>query len=291
MKIAIIGAGRWGKNLLKEFNNQAEVVWVAHRGEDETTKLLAENYPSIKSTTNTEDIFNDSSIEAVVIATPTSTHFKVASQALDANKHIFLEKPGTTSSKDLETLVTKAKEKNLKLCIGYIFVHHPAAKKLKELLAGKKITSIRFEWNKWGTFEDSAIPHLLSHELAVMKYFGLNNLQLHSFDTKKVISDTDITITTFSSGDTAITSVINRVAPNKQKTVTILLEQGGYVWSNGDLFEIDVATKALTSISLPETTPLAEEVKNFLSSIEEQKEPLVNGSFALDIYHTLDTIK
>jgi predicted dehydrogenase len=113
------------------------------------------------STFDLNQVWNDPEVEAVFIATPTQTHFGIADRALEAGKHVFLEKPGTTSSADLEKLVNKAKEKRLSFAVGYEFPHHPAVKKLKELIAGKPLKSLHFEWQKWGTFKDSAIPHLL----------------------------------------------------------------------------------------------------------------------------------
>ncbi|MBX4199202.1 Gfo/Idh/MocA family oxidoreductase [Candidatus Parcubacteria bacterium] len=266
MKIALIGTGRWGKVLLHELAKQAEVKY------------------QCDSESDLNQVFNDKEVEAVFIATPTSTHFDIASRALEAGKHVFLEKPGTESASNLEKLVNKAKEKNLKFAIGYEFPHHKAAKKLKELIQGKQVRSVRFDWQKWGTFKDSAIPHLLSHEISIAHSLGIN-MEPVSHKVTKVVSDTDILETEFQNN---IKSVINRVSPVKQKTLTILTDDGSYIWSNNELFEIDGDT--LKTIDLSEATPVAEEIKDFLDAIQENREPFCNGNFALGVYGVIERI-
>src|SRR5882724_6338045 len=159
--IALIGVGLWGKNLLKEFSAHTDVTWVCHKGSGESATFLTENYPNIPSTTSYADILNDSSVEAVVVATPTVTHFEIGMAVLQANKHLFLEKPGCTQSHELEQLCVEAEKRNLVFTVGYEFVHHPARKKISELIGSEAVRNIHAEWFKWGTFADSAIPHLL----------------------------------------------------------------------------------------------------------------------------------
>ena len=108
-KIAIIGIGRWGKVLLKEFTKQADIFCCDLKESDDAKIFLKENYPNLPITTDYHKILSDESIEAVVIATPTKTHFEIANQALENKKHVFLEKPGGTNSQDLEKLNKKAR--------------------------------------------------------------------------------------------------------------------------------------------------------------------------------------
>ena len=262
MKVALIGIGRWGKVLLGELCKLAEVKY------------------QCDSKTDLEQVFNDPEIKAVFIATPTETHFDIANKALDAGKHVFLEKPGTTNSIDLEKLVKLAEAKKLKFAVGYEFLHHPAAQKLKELISDKKIASLYFEWQKWGTFKDDAVVHLLCHEISIAKFLGL---ELKPLSCKKtgVISDSDILETEFEDN---IKSLINRVSSIKQKTVTIILENEAYSWSNNELFEI--VGEELLKIDLPNITPVSAEIRNFLTS----ENPLCNGSFALGVYKIIEQV-
>ena len=266
MKVAVVGIGRWGQVLLRKLKEQAEVKY------------------ECDSHTDLGPVLADSEIEAVFIATPTETHFDIALRALEAGKHVFLEKPGTTNSKDLTRLIEKAKTENLKLAIGYEFVHHPAVQKLKGLLSGKTIKGLRFEWFKWGTFDHEAIAHLLCHDVSVASFL---DLQLEPSSCKKVavISDSDILETEFKNG---VKSFINRVSPIKKKTLTVLLDKGGYIWSNNELFEIK--DKTLEKVEVADHTPVQAEVKDFLSSIKDSREPLVNGDFALKVYEIIEQV-
>ena len=92
-KIAIVGIGRWGKNLLKELNVKTDVIWACHGGSKESKEFLTENYPNISETDNLQDILDDNSVESVIVATPTDTHFDIGSKILDAGKNLFWKNP------------------------------------------------------------------------------------------------------------------------------------------------------------------------------------------------------
>ncbi|MEK7227318.1 MAG: Gfo/Idh/MocA family oxidoreductase [Patescibacteria group bacterium] len=262
MKVALIGIGRWGNVLLGELSKIAEVKYTC----DSKSDLAA--------------VFADLEVRAVFIATQTETHFEIASKALKAGKHVFLEKPGTTSSGDLEKLVRLAEANKLKFAVGYEFPHHPAVQKLKELMAGKKIKALRFDWLKWGTFKDDAVKHLLCHEVSIAKYLEIK-LKPISCNKIKIISNSDIVETFFDNAE----SLINRVSPIKQKTVTIIMENVAYIWSNDELFEI--SGEELKKMELPQTTPVANELNDFLNS----ETPLCNGEFALDVYEIVEQVE
>lgn len=269
MKVAMIGIGRWGKVLLGELYKIAEVKY------------------QCDSKTDLTPVFADPEVQAVFIATPTETHYDISKRALEAGKHVFVEKPGTDSSEKLEKLVKLAEAKKLTLAVGYEFPHHPAVKKLRELIEGKNLKSIHFEWHKWGTFKDDAVMHLLCHEISIAKFLGID-LEPLSCSKTKVISNSDIVETEFKNN---IKSLINRISPIKQKTVTVLLDNEGYVWSNNELFSINFQTQNLDKIELPETTPLAAELADFLNAIKENREPQCSGEFALEIFRTIEKIR
>ncbi|MFZ3019971.1 MAG: Gfo/Idh/MocA family oxidoreductase [Minisyncoccia bacterium] len=291
-KIAIVGVGRWGKNLLKELDKQADVIWACHGGSEESKKFLVENYPAIKETDNLQDIINDSFVESVIVATPTNTHFDIATKILDSGKNLFLEKPATTNSTLLETLMNKAGDKNLKFVVGYEFPHHPIAKKIKELIANKNVTSMHFEWNKWGAFYDDAVPHLLSHDISIIKYFGIKEVKFISHKRTKVISDSDIIETEFlGNKKTYIKSYINRVSTDKRKVITVVLEDKSYIWNNDDLFEINTETNTSNKIDVEHMAPTTLEIEDFLHSIKENAKPLTDGEFALEVYEIIEQVK
>jgi|SRR3989344_4428613 len=266
MKVAIIGIGRWGKILLGELGKLAEVKY------------------QCDSKTDLNQVFNDPEVKAVFIATPTETHFEIASKVLEAGKHTFLEKPGTTNSTDLERLVKLAKTNGLRLAVGYEFPHHPAVQKIKELTLGQNIAFARLEYQKWGTFKDSIVTNLLCHDVSILNYLNIDTSST-SADKTGVVTEADILTTRF--GSQAI-SIINRVNPNKQRTILIKLENTSFLWSNHELFEI--VGEEMKKIDLPDITPVTAELTDFFSAIEQNNEPLMNGDFALEVFRTIEKV-
>ncbi len=273
-KIAIIGIGHWGKNLLAELEKQVEVKYKC----DNKTDLNV--------------VFSDPEIEAVFVATPTKTHFEVAKKVITAGKHLFLEKPGTSSSSELAEIVEMARAKNLVFAVGYEFPHHPAIQKIKELIAGHQIIGMAFEWNKWGTFENDAVPHLLSHDISVAKYLGLQNITPVFHHRTKVISESDITITKFlGENNEEIVSYINRTSGTAEKSATIITDKDIFIISGNKLFKVNQENRELEQIEIDTTSPVANEIKDFLTALENEKTPKMNGDFALAVYKTIESVK
>ena len=285
-----MGVGRWGKNLLKEFNKQAEIVWCCHNGSADSSKFLAENYPVIKSTTLLEDILDDLSIEAVVVATPTSTHFEIAKRILESNKHLFLEKPGCSNSGELEILCNLAKKGGLVFAVGYEFTHHPALEKINELIKDQDLQFINTEWFKWGTFNDPIHIHLLSHEISIIKKLTKDSIEPVYFKQHKVISCSDIIHAEFAAKKTNISCIINRVSQEKRKTVTVITSNKMFIWSNNELFQIDEQEKILVPVHMSDTSSVNKEVQDFIEAIEKKREPKTNGLFALEVYKIVENL-
>lgn len=274
MKVAIVGLGKWGQVLKKELETLAEIKYEC----DSKSDLNA--------------VYADPEVEAIFVATPTDTHFEIAKSVLDAGKHLFLEKPGTNSIEKLEELVNIAESKNLKFAVGYEFPHHPVAGEIKKLIKDRKVLGVYFQWQKWGTFKDDATHHLLCHDVSLMKYFGFSELAPINHQRTKVISDTDVISTQFQNKEGVyIKSIINRISPTKQKTVTILYGDGGYIWNNDELFEIDLPTQELVKIEVSGPTAVGAELADFLSAIKESRSPLCNGKFALEIFKVIDSVR
>ena len=115
MNLGIIGCGHWGPNLIRNFNNiaGAEVAYCADLDESRL-KHIKGLYPKISITRDYKDILNKKEINAVVIATPIETHYNIAKDVLNANKHVLIEKPIANSSDEAKELI-KIAEKNKKV--------------------------------------------------------------------------------------------------------------------------------------------------------------------------------
>jgi predicted dehydrogenase len=135
MKIGLIGYGYWGPNLLRNFNelDDVEVKWCADQ-RAERLAIVTKRHPSISVTTDSAKIFEDPEVEAVVIATPVSTHFALAKRALEKNKHVFVEKPMTRTVAEGEELVALAQQKGLVLMVDHTFIYTGAVRKIKKIV-------------------------------------------------------------------------------------------------------------------------------------------------------------
>ena len=133
--IGVVGCGQWGINHLRNFSGLEETqVAQACDVNPERLETVQRLYPGIQTTSEPEALFNDPSIDAVVVATPTSTHYDVAKAALERGKDVLCEKPLTTSSAECETLIRLAERQKRILMVGHVFVFNPAIQKLHEFV-------------------------------------------------------------------------------------------------------------------------------------------------------------
>jgi len=142
--IAVIGAGNWGQNLVRNYASlsNSQLLYVADVSEKVRGKM-ANLYPKAQVTDDPERIFTDPAVNAVVIAVESPLHYTMIKNALDHGKHVYVEKPLALSVADAQDVVSLARDKNLKLMIGHLLEYHPAVNYIKELMKiGKVGTSL-----------------------------------------------------------------------------------------------------------------------------------------------------
>jgi len=130
-----LGCGYWGPNLLRNFSAQknCHVKWVADPSEDRRNYVL-ENFPKSKVTADWKRAVYDKEVDAIIIATLASTHYDLARAALEAGKHIFVEKPLAMRTTEADELIRIAHEKELTLMVGHTFLYNPALHYMKDLV-------------------------------------------------------------------------------------------------------------------------------------------------------------
>jgi len=288
--VAIIGIGRWGKLLIKEFDNISNVKFCHFLGSKNNAKWLKKYYPKIESTQNIEDILK-SDVDAVVIATPLSTHFKISQQILQNNKHVFVEKPIATTKKDAIKLIALAKKKQLVLFVGHIFLHHPVFKKINIILKNDTIQFAKFDWNKTGTFNEDIFLNLLSHELSIiLELFG-TPLSSHILYSKGVITDVDQLIVDFDFSKNRKCLVnINRCSNFKNKSILLKTKKKILLWENDDLFEFDQKNMKYNLIFRSKEEPLKIECKQFLQSLKTLKYEKMKLDISYKVVQILDDL-
>ena len=135
VRIAVIGAGHWGPNLIRNFlfDPRSELVAVCDR-DPRRRDLMASNYPTVRIVEDAAKLIRDPSIDAFVIATPASSHFALARDALLAGKHLLVEKPLCASYKESAELVRLAKQANRVLMTGHVFLYNLAVHALRNAI-------------------------------------------------------------------------------------------------------------------------------------------------------------
>jgi predicted dehydrogenase len=133
LKIGQAGLGYWGKNLARNFDELADLRWLCDASTEAQAEFAA-RYPGARVTGDFAEMLADPEVEAVVIATPVPTHYELAKQALEAGKHVFVEKPPAMRAEEMDEIVTLAEERDLVLMPGHLLLYHPGVIKLKELI-------------------------------------------------------------------------------------------------------------------------------------------------------------
>ncbi len=132
-RVAHAGVGGWGRNVVRVVGELADLAWICDTDEERQAQFAA-RYPQARVTGAFEDLLADDTVEAVVIATPVPTHHALAKQALEAGKHVFVEKPPAMRGVEMEELVALAEARDLVLMPGHLLLYHPGLRKVKELV-------------------------------------------------------------------------------------------------------------------------------------------------------------
>jgi predicted dehydrogenase len=174
--VGVIGYGYWGPNLVRNF---AEVpggrVGFVTDMRDARLSQVRTRYPAVKASTDYRDVINDTSVDAVAIATPVSTHFDLAMAALRAGKHVLVEKPMTSTSEQSIALIEEADKRGLVLMVDHTFVYTTAVAKIHELVQNGDLGEIYYYDSvriNLGLFQHdvNVLWDLAVHDLSIMDY-------------------------------------------------------------------------------------------------------------------------
>lgn len=135
IKVAVIGYGYWGPNLVRNLAqvDEVEVGWCADQ-RPERRALVQKQYPAMRVSENADALFEDPTVNAIVIATPVGTHFELAKRALENGKHVLVEKPMTRKAAESEELIELARKNDRVLMVDHTFVYTGAVSKMKEIM-------------------------------------------------------------------------------------------------------------------------------------------------------------
>lgn len=143
--VAVVGLGYWGPNLLRVLADkpEAEVKWICDL-DRERLQLFRRRYPSARTTVHFDRVLADPAVETVIIATPVRTHYELAAKALQAGKHVFVEKPLAPSTELADDLVAMSEERDRVLMCGHTFVYSPPVRAIKRMIEAGTLGEIFF---------------------------------------------------------------------------------------------------------------------------------------------------
>ena len=145
IKVAVIGFGYWGPNIVRNFIAQldCEVKYVVDTRDDRLA-IVNKNYPNTKTTKNVDDVIFDASIDAIIIATPVHTHFEIAKKALCNGKHVLLEKPMTSSVEEADELINLSTKFNKVLMVDHTFLYTGSVQRINSIIKDEFIGEVKY---------------------------------------------------------------------------------------------------------------------------------------------------
>lgn len=177
MNVGLIGCGYWGPNLVRNFQalDDVNVVAVAD-ARTERLDFISRLYPSIKLLTkDSNELIKATNIDAILLATPVSTHFQLGMEALTNGKHLFVEKPFTATTEQAERLIETAEKKNLRIMVDHTFIYTGAVRAIKKVIDDGQLGDLYYFDSvrvNLGLFQHdvNVIWDLAPHDVSIMEY-------------------------------------------------------------------------------------------------------------------------
>jgi len=319
LTVGVIGCGYWGPNLIRNFISlkDSKVKTCADLSQDRLNHMKT-LYPSINTTTDFRTVITDPGIDAVVIATPVSSHFPISKEALNNGKHVFVEKPLAGSVGEGVELIKLAKEKGRTLMVGHTFVYTAAVNKIKDLIRSGELGDIYYISTSrvnLGLFQEdiNVIWDLAPHDVSILNYI---------LDSRPVAVSTvghsyirpdiqDVAFITLRYPDSILANIqVSWLNPNKIRKTTVVGSKKMLVYDDvSSLEKIRIYDKGVTvqphydtfgefqlsyrygDISIPkldDAEPLKIECQHFIDCIRDTVMPRSGGIHGLEVLLSLE---
>lgn len=317
IKIGLIGAGYWGPNLARVLNQTPRCEFRACCDLDpQKLEKITRQFPQASGFRRTDELL-DSDVDAVVIATPISTHYDIASQALRRGKHVFVEKPLADSSAKARDLWEFAEMSGRTLMTGHTFVYSPAVVKVKELIDSGELGNLHylsFSRVNLGLYQKDVdvVWDLAVHDVSILLYWlGELPLRACSFGrscVQKAKRDVAYLWFQFPSGAVASCEV-SWLSPHKMRRTCVVGSTRMVTYDDTDLSEKVKIYDRGVSLRTPETfgefqltyrmgnvispylanvEPLLLEIEHFIDCIEAKRPPRTDGKFGADVVGAIE---
>jgi predicted dehydrogenase len=315
-KVALAGLGYWGPNLARNFDELAELAWLCDLSEENRERFAA-RFPNACMTVDFDEVLADESVEAVVVATPVVTHFDLAKRALEAGKHVLVEKPPALTGAEVEELVATAEEQERVLMPGHLLLYHPGVIRLKELIESGELGEVLYIYGNRQNLgqirkDENALWSLGVHDLSVILHLlGEEPVEAwargESFLTEGV-EDVVFCYLRFPSGKVAHMH-LSWLDPHKMRRITVVGRDKMAVFDDMDLdrkltvYDKGPVERAATygewvtrtgdiySPKIPNAEPLRLECEHFLGLVAGEGDPLAAARDGVAVVRALEQLQ
>jgi predicted dehydrogenase len=319
INVGVIGYGYWGPNLVRNYLGDPDctVAMVCDRDLARLQKVSA-LYPAIRLTASAEDLINDPGVDAVVIATPVDGHFALAMAALQAGKHVMVEKPIASTADQARQLIVEAQKRGLVLLVDHTFVYTGAVRKMHELIRAESFGPVRYYDStrvNLGLFQPdvNVLWDLAVHDLSIMAFILEGTPVAVSATGQSLVRgqpEYAAFLTVFFDDDTIAHINVNWLSPVKIRRTLVggdrqmivyddletsekvkLYDKGITVTSTPEQVHkllISYRTGDLWSPNVPATEALAVEAAHFAACIRGEERSITGGEAGLEIVRILE---
>ncbi|MCF7805442.1 MAG: Gfo/Idh/MocA family oxidoreductase [Candidatus Marinimicrobia bacterium] len=311
MQLAVIGAGHWGKNLIRNFHELDNLHGIVEYDEQRLAGFV-EQYPEAEGFSSVESVLSREDYTAVVVATPAETHYPIAKQALEAGKDVYVEKPIALHVSEAEELHRIATDNDRILMVGHLLLYHPAIIKIKQMIeAGElgrvyQIYSHRLNLGKVRQ-EENALWSFAPHDISVILHVLGTMPDRISCQGGMFLQPNihDVTLTTLEFPDNQLAHIhVSWLHPFKEHRLVVVgskkmltyedsapekelrLYDRGIDWTEGEPIP---RKNDWVAVEYPDTEPLKNECQHFLECIDSRKQPLSDGQNGIDVLQVLES--
>ena len=307
INLAVVGSGYWGPNLIRNIAGLPDAT--LHTICDLNPKALqtaAERYPGVRTTPNFSDVLADSEIQGIVLATPAHLHAEMGRQALEAGKHLMVEKPLALRAVDAKALVDLAAAKHLRLMVGHVFEYNPAVIALRDLVQRGELGKVLYLYSarlNLGIVRDdlNAMWNLAPHDFSIINYvLGKTPIKVTARGFRllgRKLEDVAFVTLEYADGEVAHVHV-SWLDPGKVRSLTVVGESKMAVYDDVSDVRLKIYDKGVMPDSLPNdfgefklitrggdilipkldtTEPLRAECAHFVECIRTGKTPTSDG--------------
>jgi predicted dehydrogenase len=319
VRIGVVGLGYWGPNLIRNLNDieTSELAWICDLDEARL-ETFGRRFPAVSRTRTFDELLADPDLEAVAIATPVSTHFPLASAALAAGKHVFIEKPLAASVAEAEELKTMAAERRLTLMPGHTFLYSPPVNMIRELIHGGELGEIYFismsRVNLGLHQSDVSVAWDLGpHDFSILRYWLEETPSHLAAMSRSCVFPTipDIAFINLEYAQGAIAHVeLSWLAPSKLRRTTIVgsnkmvvyddvSNEPVRVFDSGVMlndpqsfgeFQLSYRTGEIVSPAIRPTEPLQLEMEDFCRAIRTGDVPRSSAQLGIEVVRMIEAV-